>query len=328
MELLECFGNVVGLTHDDESDSGLYITDLEAVATIEGIPSDVLQDARRVAILALNADLIAMLSDYAYVRKPYSGRIGTTRWHTRSSRGSSLMLLCKPLENATMTINQIGALFRTTGEHNVVFTSNIGHSQTFTIDCTADTLSVLDLTAGDSEPLSLPLYSDIQEAVIYRFTHQQSHLVSKLYSCGGCSFKFSLSRPRFSDHGMTQYIQLAAYDGAKYLNNSAGLVLSGNIRCRVDNIICDDALDFTHDSRAQLYAQAIQYKAGSVVVWNCLRNPILHRATMEDAGDLREAAKYYERKYRDLVAYISAHAQYTHDCICEKRRGWIGRTRH
>lgn len=336
MDIVDCFGNVVGLTHDSQTDSGLYITDLEALSTIDGLTAEdgkslnaILEDARRVAILALHSDLMALLNEYAYIRKPYVGRIGTTRWTYKSGVGASLVIVCRPLENATLTINQIGVNFRTSGVKQVTFSSNTGLSETYEVNAVAGEISVLDLTdtANAYSPLVLPLYSNVVETVNYTFSHNEPHYVAKLQPCGSCSFRFHPSRPKFTTHGLTSYVNIGGYDGSRYINSSAGLVFAGSVKCKTDNIICDGSLDFEHDAVAHMYAQAIQYKAGSVVVWSCLRNSNLNRVLMEDSDDLREAAKYYERKYRDMVGYIATHAHYSHDCVCEKRKSWIGKIR-
>lgn len=315
----------MGLTHSDASDSGLYITDLEAISTIEGLTieqgkqvHEILEDARRVAILSLNADLTALMLKYVDVRKPYMGKIGNSRWKSKTKGGAELVVVCRPLRNATLHIDAIGAIFQNAGQHVVTVTSNTGLNDAFIIDCTANKLSTKNVA------LALPLYSPMVDFVEYRFGHEQDHCVAKLEPCSSCRMRFSYANPRFTEKGITSYVTVGGYKDDRFINSSAGLVLAVRTQCRLDNLICDEEIDFSIDPAAQMYAQAVQYKAGSVVVWNCLRNPNLNRVLMEDAEDLREAAKYYERRYRDMMLFINKHYDYNHDCVCKKRSSWIG----
>lgn len=328
MDILDCFGDVVGLTHDTPSDSGLYITDLEAVSTIEGLTveagkevEEILADARRVAILSLNSDLTALMMKYSTVRGPYVGSVGSSRWLYKVKGGAELVLLCRPLKNATMYVSQVGVIFQNAGLKELRFTSNIGDSEVFTINAVANKLTTLAVD------LALPLYSEKADLVEYRFSHDEDYCEARL-QCGGCKkFKFDYNHPQFTQHGVTSYLAVAGQKSERYYNSSAGVMLSVKINCRIDNVICDEALDYTTDQSAQMYAQAIQHKAGSVVIWSCLRNPKLNRVLMERSEDLREAAKYYERRYRDMIGFINLHRPYDHDCICGKRLSWTGQRR-
>ena len=325
MDIVNCFGNIVGLTHSLPSDSGLYITDLEAVSTIEGLTieqsrtvTDILDDARRVAILSLSADLTALLMKYADFRKPFRGKIGSSRWSTKATGGAELVLLCRPLPSAVMKISKLGVIFQSTGAKQVHLSSNTGITQTFDVNSEANKVSVIEVN------LELPLYSETADVVEYRFSHDEDFCAGKLQPCGSCRFKFSYDRPVFTNTGINAYLNVAGYKNGKYLNMSAGLLLYAEIQCKIDSLLCDEEMDFSVNPVAQMYAQAIQYKAGSVVVWNCLRNPNLNRVLMENSDDLREAAKYYERRYRDMMLFINKHMDYDHDCVCKKRASWIG----
>ncbi len=318
------------MTHDTQSDSGLYIADLEAVSTIEGLivesgksVTEIMEDARRVAIIALNADLRALMMKYWDVRRSYSGKVGNSRWSRREAGGGELVVLCRPLPSATMHIGRVGLIAQNGGTHTLTITSNVPETADITVDvpCTANELSTV---AAD---ISLPMYSEMIDLVEYRFSHDEDHCVAKLQACGSCRLKFNYHNPRFRSAGIGSYISIAGVKNGKFINSSAGIVLGATFECRTDNVFCDEALSYETNPAALMFSEAIQYKAGSVVVWNCLRNPNLNRVLMENIEDLREAAKYYERKYRDKMLFISKHYDIDHDCICKKRSSWISSKR-
>lgn len=327
--VLNCFGDIIGLTPSDPSDSGLYISDLEAVSTVEGLivedgktVEEIMNDALRVAILTTNADLTALMMKYASVKPSISGKIGNSRWTRKAKGGAELIVVCKPLRNATFHVYDVGAIFLNAGVKQVRMTSNIGHDEVFNITITPEKMSSVTTS------LTLPMYSDLVDFVEYTFSHDEDYCVAKMETCGSCSFKFNYLSPRFTNKGISSYVMSAGKCGDTYVNSSSGLVLNVGFSCDISNVVCNELIDFTHNPAAQSIAQAVQYKAGSVVVWKCLRNPNLNRVLMEDAADLRDAARYYERRYREMVGFINLHRAYDHDCVCEKRRaGWRGRIR-
>ncbi len=334
MSIVECFGDVIGLNHSDDSDSGLYLSDLEAISTLaalrdpdseEPVQSDVetiFGESRSAAIMKLHNDLMTLMMRHTQVRKPFRGKIGSSRWTRPARGGGSLVVVCRPMEHAYIHIDEI-AIITKDDEVGV----NI---QLLSDDGTVNHTATTDTTGGEAEVIDnlgwqLPLLSDFDDYMVYRFTHNRDFMDAKL-KCSSCKrFVFDFDRPRFARTGLESYVNVSGHKNGAYINSSMGLVLKAEIRCRVDNLFCSDSLDFQYDELSHAMAQAIWFKAGSIVVWKVLRNPNLNRVLMQDFEDLREAAKYYDRQYRDLVVYINKHYDYVSDCLQPKNTSWGGR---
>ncbi len=338
MSIVECFGDVIGLSHGDESDSGLYLSDLEAVSTLVALqdpeieePSDdddsemnvIFLESRSAAILKLHNDLMTLMMRHTQVRKPFRGKIGSTKW-TRSARGGgSLVVVCRPMEHAYIYVDEIAIITKDNeGAFDIALTSDDG-SLTRKAETTGTTGGEATIVKGLG--WQLPLLSDFDDYMVYRLTHNKDFMDAKL-RCGSCTrYAFDFDHPRFARAGLESYVNVSGYKSGRYINSSMGLVMKAEIRCRVDNILCSDNLDFQYDELAHAMAQAIWFKTGSIVVWKALRNPNLNRVLMQNSDDLREAAKYYDRQYRDLVLYINKHYDYVSDCLQPKGMSWGGR---
>ncbi len=337
MSIIDCFGSVIGLNHESESDSGLYLTDLEAVSTLtalrdpheeEDVDADdgintIFEESRSAAIMKLHNDLVTLMMKHTRVRKPFRGKIGSTRYVKGVNGGGSLVVLCKPMQHAYLSIDELAIITRNDeAAVDINLTSDDG-----TVNETATVTNAVgrDITTVSGLGWELPLLSDFGDFMTYRFTHEADFMDAKL-QCSSCRrFVFDIDRPRFASTGLESYVNVSGHRAGQYINSSVGLVLKARIGCRVDNIFCDDELDFQGDELAYAMAQAIYFKTGSVVVWKVLRNPNLNRVLMQNSDDLREAAKYYDRQYRDLVVYINKHYDYVSDCLQPKGASWGGR---
>lgn len=340
-DILDCFGDIVGLKSNDTSDSGLFITDLEAVSTIDGLVEadeaadvdEVLENARRIAILQLNSDLTALMLRYAKPRGSYVGRVGSSRYVRRGTNtgNSGIRLLCAPIRNAQMTITAINALFSETGTLKVYiannYDSNILEYDLLTL-ANKVKRNVLNVAPD------LPLYKPEVDFVEYYIYHANDFpFLDNRVTCSTCrKFYFNAAVPKFKNYGFESYLMVGGYNGDPTTtdvatNTMKGLMPEVKITCKVDNVICDEEIDYVNNPVAQAMAQAVMYKAGSVVVWNLIRNSKLNRILMGDIDSFRDAASYYERKYKDIVSFLSKNMPVTHDCICEHgfSAAWIGR---
>jgi len=180
----------------------------------------------------------------------------------------------------------------------------------------------------------LPLFRPEVDNVEYYIYHENDFpFMDNRLSCSSCrKFYFNAAYPRFKNYGYDSYLMVGGYNGDPTAKDSAsnsgkGLLPEININCKVDNVICDDEIDYVNNPMAQSMAQAVMYKAGSVVVWNIIRNSNLNRVLMGDMETFRDAASYYERKYRDVTNFLSKNMPINHDCICEHgfTPAWIGR---
>lgn len=329
-EIEQCFGNVIGTKRDTTTDSGLYITDLEALSTIEGLAgtddfpeiADVMDNAKRIAILAFHADLTSKLLKFAKPKNSYRGRIGSSNYtQIRSLSGEKgVKVVCAPIEHAEMYIYSVGVLMKNSGSVDVHIEGNNGESHTVTINANAKRVTT------QSVDISLPLFDkDMLEKTEYRIYHTQDPYCLNKIKCSSCSrFYYSEELPKYSYNG---YAMIGGFSGSGVGENSMnGILLGAEFRCRTDKLICDNGIDYQHNPLAYTMAQAIQLKAGSVVLWNIMRSSHLNRVLMQDMENFREAASYYERRYRDIIREITKTIPID-GCFCDKgfTETWVGR---
>lgn len=337
-EIITCFGNIIGTTRDSESDSELYITDLEAVETIsallrddthledEVMLEDKLLNSRRVAILALQTDLTTLMMRYTKAKNGFKGVVGSTKSITTLNEvgKSGLRLLCKPVKDADLILSGITLTFSQTGKVRLYLASN--HS-----DDIVD-LGLFDVVANKpkynelAQPLLLSMYDDsIEDRVEYYIYHENTIAPKDTkIDCASCTvFYFDRRKPLFKLHGYKEYLNVAGFNGEiadigyKGVNQSKGIQLHVDIRCNTYRAICNGSIDFYRNPMAMSIATAIQYKAASHVVWDLIRSPGLNRILIGDMETFREAATYYGRKYNDMIKYISKNMQIQSDCFCE-----------
>lgn len=321
-DIEQCYGDIIGTKKDTNSDSGLYITDLEALSTLDGLVGEdfedidtILADAKRIAILSFNTDITSRLMRFAKPRGSFRGKIGSSRYKTtRTADGEKgVRILCAPLKHAQLHLYSVGVLLPQAGSVDVYLSSNHGEEETVIATITAVKNKVV------TEDLDLTYYiqDDMTDNVEFYIYHKQASYVVNRIKCSGCGrpFYFEARYPRYSYGG---YAMIGGFVGDidDYATNSMnGIVLGAEFRCRVDRIVCDN-LNFQTNPMAQAYAQAIHLKAGSVVLWNIIRSSKLNRVLMQDIETFREAASYYERKYRDEIIKIGK-TMPVEGCFCE-----------
>lgn len=336
--IVECFGNIVGTTQDEPTDSGLYITDLEAVDTIEGLiagENDVdveieekLLKARRVAILKLHTDLTTLMLQYAVPKSGFTGQIGSKKalGVLNEVGKSGIRVVCSPVQDAELVLYGVNTIFNQTGQIDIKIASNINDDiHEYTIDAQEDRLKVNTF----AEPLVLPLVNPNEDGYVEYYIYHENSInpINNKIKCSTCSkFYFNAENPFFKLHGYEQYVNVAGFNGEideldkKGVNSGKGLQLNVELRCRTDRALCNGGIDFLTNPIAMSMATAIQYKAGSAVVWDLIRTPGLNRILMGDMESFREAATYYDRKYNDMVRYISQTMPITSDCYCLKQK--------
>ena len=98
-----------------------------------------------------------------------------------------------------------------------------------------------------------------------------------------------------------------------------GLTLEVDLGCKVDEVLCEDALDFVSNPLALSIALAIQYKAAALLADEILRSPLINRENMVNREEWEEDALVWTEKYNDHVNYIVDEADRTaNDCLACK----------
>jgi hypothetical protein len=95
-----------------------------------------------------------------------------------------------------------------------------------------------------------------------------------------------------------------------------GLTFEVELGCYVNEIFCEDTLDFDSNMLAQAMAVAIQKSAGALFIDKLLRTPNLNRTVMLDREGLQKAKEEYLASYQTMVQYIVDNIDYANnDCI-------------
>lgn len=340
-EILSCFGNIIGTTSGSESDSGLYISDLEAITTIEGIIKGGLEigdnteekveqkmaDSRRIAILKFHTDITTLIQTFAKPRAGFSGVVGSKKWDKIKveSGKSGGRFVVRPIKDAEIVLRGVNTLFIETGTIDIHIAANYTDDvETLTVDTTKNKLKINLFDTAIKLPTHKDGFSDYVEYYIYH-ENDMAFLNNRLSACPTCkSFSFNAEKPQFSNYGYKQYLNVAGFNGdpddlgRKGENSTKGLQFILDVICRTDRAICNDSLDFKTNPMAMAYAAAIQYKAASVVIWDLLRTPDLNRVLMQSAESFKDAATYYDRMYNDKVKYLRKHMIINSDCFCEQ----------
>lgn len=339
--ILKCFGNIIGTTHDSQSDSGMYMTDLEALETIEGIVSDKiemalspnpieekLESARRFAILQLNTDLTTLMMRYSKPRDSYNGVIIGGKKFTQplNEAGlSGIRIVCKPIRDAEIVLRGVNTIFNADGVITLKIASNI--NEDIVEYPNVPTRQRRVATREFPAPLVLPLWhKNVSGCVEYYIYHENevTSLTTKI-KCSTCSaFYFNANEPRWAKNGLHQYVNIGGFnvDDIENLdhrgtNFSKGLQLLADIRCRTDRAVCSGSMDMISNPMAMSYAAAIQYKAGASLIWNILRDPGINKVLMAETEELRSAATNYNRRYNDMIRVMSKNMPLISDCFCE-----------
>jgi hypothetical protein len=341
-EIITCFGDIIGTTSDTNSDSGLFITDLEAVETIyslidnNGVSDEVnlenkLLNARRIAILRLQSDLTTLMMRYAKALDGYKGVIGATKSAAalHENGKSGVRLLCKSIKDADLILTGVTLTFSQTGQVRLYLASNYSDDiiDLGLFNVIANKPVFTEFQLGEYiQPYVMSMSEDsIGERVEYYIYHENTLApIDTKIDCASCSkFYFDNRNPIFKLYGYKQYLNVAGYNGEigslshRGSNQSKGIQLHVDIRCNTYKAICNESIDFLRNPMAMSYATAVQYKAASVVVWDLIRSPKLNRILMSDMETFKDAASYYERKYNDMVKYISKNMPIMSDCFCE-----------
>jgi hypothetical protein len=336
--IIQCFGNIIGTSEGKPSDSGLFITDLEAVATIEALikgealPEEEVEDklikARNTAVYRLHTDLTTGLLQFARPIQGFTGHVGNGQGISviNDTDLSGLWLVCRPVQDAEIVLYGVNTLFSQTGATAVKIASNLnGHIIDIPVETQANRIKVNNL----AEPLVLPLFNGDTDEYVQYFIYHENDLpaIDNKIKCSTCSrFTFDCVNPFFKEYGMDSYISAAGFHSSDVaspgtgVNSAKGLQLNLEVRCRTDKAICRDKIDFHSNPMAMTYATAIQYKAASNVIWDLTRNPGLNRVLMQGMETFQDAATFYERKYNDMIKVLLTSMPITSDCYCLKNK--------
>ena len=98
-----------------------------------------------------------------------------------------------------------------------------------------------------------------------------------------------------------------------YMN---GLTFNVELKCKVDEVICNTELDWTGDPIAASIAHAILYKTGTILLRDLIGNTRLNRNSLINNETAEKFMVDYDAKYHEVVKYIIENANIeNNDCL-------------
>lgn len=358
-DVTDCLYNIIGLSQTEcacwdtdkpdtynVSDSGIYLTDLEGLGTLDGLVNcengsvwDAMEKAKLEAIKVFIADANGLLlQKFRLKRQPFTGKIGETQNRTVKTPThtyAGLTAYCANIISGTMTINAIGTLFTVNGTVDVSIQDNLGIIYgTYTLTTQANRYVNNSIT-----PLELPLHSEETGHLQY-FFYYTYNAANKPYSnqlhCGCGSFKpiWSFGKPYFNDssieprYNWSKYAMVGGFEvndlddlenpdkqlsGTTVLN---GLTIDVALKCKTAEVFCKDSLNYDSNPLANAMAFAIRFKAAHILVNRLLTDNGLNRPKLINREAWMEQTKKWDIDYQNYMGYVVENVYIkTNDCF-------------
>lgn len=357
--LYPCYDKIVGLANTDcdciatdrpedydVSKSGLYLDELSPISSILGAVScgktvwDMATTALSSATTQFVADTNALLGrDYRLKRKAVSKQVlGEIKHKDTVSPTKNYAVVtvdCCPVRSGVMKLRNLGGIFTQAGVVSVGLYDNVtGLLSTHELTTVANKHTELAVN------LSLPLYSKyvekLQYYLVYQFDPANPPKANRINcGCGGWVPSYNLDAPYYRNVGGHKRAPWADYVmvGGRQINSLTeldnevtvmsntvyGLTLEVDFSCKVDEVLCEDALDFSGNPLALSMALAIRYAAAILFKDAIFKTDSLNRESMVNRDEWEEDALVWQQKYNDLVNYIVSEADHTaNDCLACK----------
>lgn len=342
----DCFTS--GMPYDaDTSKSGLYLDQLEGLTldiakSIEDCEQgglwDLMARDRSNATKAFKADMLSsLLSKYKQKRQPFSGIIGSTKWKTNldlPNTYSGVRIFSANIIGGIMSLKRIGLLFDNAYTFDVSIYNDLepGPLATYSVTTNPNALTWFNLASV----LNLDMNDTSSENPNYYLIYTVSGKKPKDIKAGcGCSssvyhYYWNINSPQFRSYEKdrwSEYIMLTGINGddisdrenwgtTSYLN---GLVLDVEFKCKVNDLICSDDMDFTSNGVAIAMAYALRYKAGFLLIDSILASGQINRYTMMDRERLMQKKNTYNKEYQDRIEWITDEINWkANDCLACK----------
>lgn len=331
----------------NESKSGLFLDQLEGLNLSlaksiedceEGSLWDLMARARRNAIKAFKADVLGvLLSNYKQKRQPFNGVVGSqkfTKTLSISNTYAGSRIYCANVIGGVMSIKRIGLVFDSSATFDIDIYNNLNDSPiySFTVNSNANLLTWFDLPAQ----LHLDMNSEADsENPQYYILYQPSGFNPKDNKAGcGCGgayrYYFNSQNPAFKSYEKdrwSEYIMLAGTQGdnlsdrdnwstSEQLN---GIILDVDFKCKVQDLICNENLDYESNGLALAMANAIRYKSGALLIDSILASSQINRYTMTDREKLMGKKNTYTKEYNDRISWLGSEINIkANDCLACK----------
>lgn len=344
-----CYDYIIGLYNGDcdcldgrpsdynESDSGLYISDLLEPKMIDGLLNcdqgdsvwELMEIVRELAIRYFIADSNALLTKTNKLkRKPYYGGVGLSTYTkdlTLSTGYAGVRMRTPLIRSGYLKIKKIGLLLDTTTAVSLsVYDRNGTLLHTIALNATANVHTINTLAT----PITLQLYDDYLDYIEYWFQYTVAGWKPKNngYCCtcekhrpGWGTFQWSRRHP------WTEWLGVGGFNTLtpEYMNESSspsdhmnGLTFEVELGCLVNEVFCKDSLDYSGNTLAQAMAVAIQRYSAMLFVDKILTSPNLNRQIMIDREQLSKSKDEWKQSYQDMITYITDNIDITaNDCF-------------
>ena len=328
------------------SDSGLYLDEMFDPQVIQSLVNcshdgdmwQLLDNSRSQAIIQFNGDVTANLLSRFKLRRPvFKGQLGRLKYSTSLSLSAGdyagIRLYCADVVSGTMLIPKIGAMFASSGTIDVYVYNSLNEQVAgpYTITVEAYKHSVYKLTT----PLELPLHRDEIENIEYYLIYQNSGInplnIDVDCNCGQV-LKFNTHYPYYKTQtakqkGWQQWVMSGGFKSndisdlssctSTAQNYTYGLTLPDlELKCNIQEVICNGTLDFLSDPLALSYAFAVRYKAAELVASMILLSPDLNREIMVQSEQWQADVEHWRSKYSQYLQYIVDNLDVTvNDCL-------------
>lgn len=330
-----------------ESLSGLYLDELESLAVINSIKdcengNDVwnqMEVARQIAITTFQGDTNAlMMKNFKLRRNNFFGVIGRAvaknvmtqtigQWY-------GMRIYCANVKSGVMHIKNIGAMFSQTDTVLLHIYNNLGEEVVppFFLQTLANKHQ------KNTVDIELPLHSayieNLEYYLIYEVTANQALNNDLKCNCGGFKPEFNTNKPYIYHHQndrnymWSQWVMAGGFHANTLptfgtgtmpyatSNQLFGLTLEVELKCKINEVLCYESLDFESNNLAVAMAMAIQHKAASIVGSWIINSGNLSRFTMINTEQLLADIAKWDKIYIDMITFISEQADITiNDCL-------------
>jgi hypothetical protein len=355
----DCLKHIVGISQTtcdcwdagkssdyNESDTGLFITDLDALGTVDGLVNceagnvwDILEQSREEAIKFFIADANGLLlKNYKLKRQPYTGKIGeTTNKNVKSLTNTfgGVMAYCADVLSGTVTINAIGTLFTQNGTIDVTVVDNLGNIYgTYSLNTTAN-----QYCNNPIIPLVLELHSEEIGHIMYYFYYtydvNNKPLRNQLHcNCGAFKPIWSVAKPYFNDssieprYNWAKYMMIGGFEtsnisdlsdpdkaiyGSSDLN---GLTLDVNLQCKTSEVFCKDSINYDTNPLANAMGFAVKFKASHIILNKLLTTQNLNRDILINREAWLDMTKKFDAEYNKYLGWVVENIYIkTNDCF-------------
>lgn len=339
-----CLDNIIGLSRTscscftsgmpfdaNTSKSELYLDELEGLNLDlansindceQGSLWDIMERARENAIKTTKADVMAgLLQLHTYKRNPFSGNIGDPRFSKSldlTNNYYGVRLFCANIIGGIAQLKRIGLIMDSNALFNISIFDDINEYAiaTYQVVSQPNQLTWFNLPS----PLNLDMNNYSSSYPNYYIVYEKAAFKPKdckwSCGCGGAyPYYFNTKSPRFTTgekFRWGEYVMPTGISGSDIGERenwgtdgyTYGLILDMEFKCKVDELVCKDQLDFQSNPLAFSLASAIRFKAGAFLLDSILASGQINRFTMTDRERLMQKKNTYTEQYSKFLQYL------------------------